>query len=464
MGKSCLTPFTKVVGESITPTTFALLKLVKERKIGPSSQTKNYFKQSESTMTALTLATTSYANQHSLDSNPKVHIEQSTLEYLHMAFLLYEYKHSCTKKEYRALLEEYGWDKGSAEEKRSLKIAENFQAFIGCPEQLAVLPISVLLRLCSQNYKILIDELKDIPIGGLTCELVLELIEQRRALLKSQNKEEKDGNWRATPDGSRYYTFGKIMEDDHQTGVLTEKLITELGLSPQRIVRMAIADLYQKQQAEIAKDEIASFVELIPCEEDLTRDSEDVVNQINWESKQQEFESLWQRDTEESEEYTKSEYLEEPEEKNFDFNDDEIEVVENIPSENLVTNQTPVTDAEILADILRKASDYADVRRGLYQYQFVKEEAWKMLSNSERKSVCQMLPEPIQKLSHAKREGLIVNFYEMESGGVYKIFTTDYPLIEQTVSTYGLDRLLEDLRARSEGTTVINTAEYKKLT
>lgn len=33
---------------------------------------------------------------------------------------------------------------------------------------------------------------------------------------------------------------GKIMEDDHLTGVLTEKLIASLGFSPQRIVRMAI--------------------------------------------------------------------------------------------------------------------------------------------------------------------------------------------------------------------------------
>ncbi|AFZ01552.1 hypothetical protein [Calothrix sp. PCC 6303] len=307
-------------------------------------------------MTVLTIATESYEKQHQINSNPTVHIEQSTLEYLHTAFLLYEYKQTHSKREYRALLSEYGWDKGSAEEKRSLKIAEYFQAFIGCPQHLAVLPISVLLRLCSQNYKVLIEELQDIPIGRLTCRHVLELIDERRLFLKSQNREEKEGNWRATPDGSRYYTFGKIMEDDHQTGVLTEKLI--------------------------------------------------------------------------------------------DIEDEEIEVVGNIPAEALVINQTPITDAEILADILRQASDYTDVRRGLYQYQPVKEEAWKMLSDLERKSVCQMLQEPIKKLSHAKREGLIVNFCEVESGGVYKIFTADCPLIERTISTHSLDRLLEELRVR----------------
>jgi hypothetical protein len=279
--------------------------------------------------------------------------------------------------------------------------------------------------------------------SNLNCKEVLELIEERRVFLKSQNREEKEGNWRATPDGSRYYTFGKIMEDDHQTGVLTEKLIEELGLSPQRIVRMAISDLYEKQQTEIGKDEIDDFVESTPVEEDLTRDSEDLVDETNWESKQREFESLWQKiDAQESEEYISSEYLEEPEEVNSDLEDEEIEVGEN------VTNQTPIKDAEILADILRQASDYADVRKGLYQYQPVKEEAWKMLSDLERKSVCQMLPEPIKKLSHAKREGLIVNFCEVESGGVYKIFTADCPLIERTISTHSLDSLLEELRVR----------------
>jgi hypothetical protein len=400
-------------------------------------------------MTVLTIATESYEKQHQINSNPTVHIEQSTLEYLHTAFLLYEYKQTHNKREYRALLEEYGWDKGNVEEKRSLKIAEYFQAFASRPEHLSVLPVSVLLRLCTQNYKVLIEELQS--FSNLNCQEVLELIEERRVFLKSQKREEKEGNWRSTSDGSRYYTFGKIMEDDHQTGVLTEKLITELGLSPQRIVRMAISDLYEKQQTQITQDEIDDFVESTPVEENLTRDSEETINEINWESKQEEFETLWRRDAEESEEYTcsDSEYLEEPEEENSDLEDEEIEIVENI------TNQTPVTDAAILADILRQASDYADVRKALYQYQPFKEQAWKMLSDLERKSVCQMLPEPIKKLSHAKREGLIVNFCEVESGGVYKIFTADCPLIERTISTHSLDRLLEELRVRQN-------CEYEK--
>ena len=92
-------------------------------------------------MTSLTLATERYTEQSYLDSNPTLHMEQSTLEYLYAAFSLYKYKQTRTRKQYRALLEEYRWDKGSTEERQSLKIAENFQAFVGCPEHLAVLPV-----------------------------------------------------------------------------------------------------------------------------------------------------------------------------------------------------------------------------------------------------------------------------------------------------------------------------------
>ena len=289
-------------------------------------------------MTGLILATERYTEQNYIDSNPTVHIEQSTLEYLYAAFSLYECKQTLNRKQYRALLEEYGWDKGTTEERRSLKIAENFQAFVGCPEHLAVLPVLVLLRLCSKNYQVLIEKLQDIPIGGLTCKLVLELIEERRKFLKSQTKEKKVGNWRATPDGSRYYTFGKIMEDDHQTGVLTDKLIEQLGLSPQRIVRMAIANLYDNLQVEIPTDRISSLTDLINDEKtDDNIDSEDFISQINWESKQQDFESLLQKDTE----YTEQKYTDKPD---IDSEEDVKEVLDNTQLETQITSEPPISE------------------------------------------------------------------------------------------------------------------------
>ncbi|AFY57368.1 hypothetical protein Riv7116_4961 [Rivularia sp. PCC 7116] len=304
-------------------------------------------------MTGLILATERYIEQNYIDSNPTLHMEQSTLEYLYAAFSLYEYKQTRTRKQYRALLEEYRWDKGSTEERRSLKIAENFQAFVGCPEHLAVLPVPILLRLCSKNYNVLIEKLQDIPIGGLTCKLVLELIKERAKFLKSQRKEKKVGNWRATPDGNRYYTFGKIVEDDHQTGVLTEKLIEQFGFSPQRIVRMAIADFYDNQIVEIPTDKISSLTDLITDEkESNTINSEDVESPINWESKQQEFESLLQKDTG----GTESEYTNESE---IDSDKDVNEVPNNtqidIDSQATVQQEVP-QEAETTPTPLELAS------------------------------------------------------------------------------------------------------------
>ena len=289
-------------------------------------------------MTGLILATERYTEQNYIDCNPTVHMEQSTLEYLYAAFSLYECKQTLNRKQYRALLEEYGWDKGTTEERRSLKIAENFQAFVGCPEHLAVLPVPVLLRLCSKNYQVLIEKLQDIPIGGLTCKLVLELIKERGKFIKSQKKEKKVGNWRATPDGNRYYTFGKIMEDDHQTGVLTDKLIEQLGFSPQRIVRMAIANLYDNLQVEIPTDRISSLTDLINDEKtDDNIDSEDFISQINWESKQQDFESLLQKDTE----YTEPKYTDKPD---IDSEEDVKEVLDNTQLETQITSEPPISE------------------------------------------------------------------------------------------------------------------------
>lgn len=285
-----------------------------------------------------TIATERNTEQNYIDSNPTEHIEQSSLEYLYAAFSLYECKQTLNRKQYRALLEEYRWDKGTTEERRSLKIAENFQAFVGCPEHLAVLPVPILLRLCSKNYQVLIEKLQDIPIGGLTCKLVLELIKERGKFLKSQRKEKKVGNWRATPDGNRYYTFGKIMEDDHQTGVLTDKLIEQLGFSPQQIARMAIADFYDNQIVEIPTDKISSLTDLITDEkESNTINSEDVESPINWESKQQEFESLLQKDTE----YTDSEYTDESE---IDSEEDVKEVLDNTQAETQITSEASISE------------------------------------------------------------------------------------------------------------------------
>ena len=136
-----------------------------------------------------TFASATYAQQHQLNPNPTVHIETSTLEYLHTAFLLYEYKTNYSKRDYKIQLEICGWNKGSFEEKRALKIGQYFQDFVNCPQQLAPIPVTVLLKLCSPEYRPVIDLITNYAPGALTCEIVLNLIEERKALIKAQKEE-----------------------------------------------------------------------------------------------------------------------------------------------------------------------------------------------------------------------------------------------------------------------------------
>lgn len=189
-----------------------------------------------------TLTSIPYSQKHQLELNPTAHIETSTLEYLHVVFLLWEYKSVYSQREYRTLLDTYGWDKGTAEERRALKIAENFQEFATCPQHLAPIPVTILLKLCSKKYQPIISQLQDYPIGGLTCEFVLELIEERKALLKAEkqrlqeSEEEKPSVKAELHSCDRYCQFPPQWEEDHQTGVLTQELIDGYGLLPQQIL------------------------------------------------------------------------------------------------------------------------------------------------------------------------------------------------------------------------------------
>ncbi|NJN13421.1 MAG: hypothetical protein HC815_38155 [Richelia sp. RM1_1_1] len=76
------------------------------------------------------LEKSSYQETHNIDADPVKHLETSTVEYLHASFLLWEYKRAYSKREYRELLDGYGWDKGSSEERRALKLAEHFPTIL----------------------------------------------------------------------------------------------------------------------------------------------------------------------------------------------------------------------------------------------------------------------------------------------------------------------------------------------
>ncbi|MEM7555368.1 MAG: hypothetical protein AAF378_14950 [Cyanobacteria bacterium P01_A01_bin.84] len=110
-----------------------------------------------------TIQKSTYSQNQNTHADPVKHLESSTSEYLHMSFLLWEYKQAYSKSEYRKLLDSYKWDKGKAEEKRALKLAENFQDFACRPHVLFQIPVTTLLKLCSDKYRPIIEQLCDLP-------------------------------------------------------------------------------------------------------------------------------------------------------------------------------------------------------------------------------------------------------------------------------------------------------------
>ena len=205
------------------------------------------------------LEKSTYHQVHNIDANPVQHIEKSTAEYLHASFLLWEYKRAYGKGEYRELLNKFGWDKGSTEEKRALKLAENFQDFAYRPHALFQIPVTKLLRLCSEKYQPIIEQLSEVE-EDLTCGYVDDLIKDRQAQLKKERESAlplKSSIWRRNCRGERYAQFPPMYEFDEQTGLLTQKLMDNFGLIPQDILRSAIADLYRKvTEAEEPQKEV----------------------------------------------------------------------------------------------------------------------------------------------------------------------------------------------------------------
>ncbi|BAY87748.1 hypothetical protein NIES267_72720 (plasmid) [Calothrix parasitica NIES-267] len=203
------------------------------------------------------LQKSTYYQTLNIDADPVKHLESSTLEYLHASFLLREYKRAYSKAEYRELLKQYSWDKGVTEQRRALKLAEHFKDFAFCPQALIQIPVTILLRLCSDKYKSIIEELKLFDDEDITCDRVLKLIEDRKAQIKKEKESQlppKPSIWKRNCRGERYPGFPPVYEKDEQTGILTQKLMDEYGLTPQYILRVAIFDFYNKYILESVEE------------------------------------------------------------------------------------------------------------------------------------------------------------------------------------------------------------------
>ena len=210
------------------------------------------------------LQKSTYSEAHDIDADPVKHLESSTAEYLHMSFLLWEYKRAYSKREYRELLQEYGWDKGATEEKRALKLASHFEDFAYRPHALIQIPVTTLLKLCSDKYKSIVDELKQFEDEDITCDRVLKLIKEKQAELKKEKElelPEKPSIWKRNCRGERYVGLPPLYEKDHQTGILIQKLMDDYGFLPQWIIREAVADLYEKIAEGQHEGSVAMYVD-----------------------------------------------------------------------------------------------------------------------------------------------------------------------------------------------------------
>ncbi|MEO0844166.1 MAG: hypothetical protein AAF063_35630, partial [Cyanobacteria bacterium J06643_5] len=212
------------------------------------------------------LEKSTYSQTNNIDANPVKHIESSTKEYLHASFLLWEYKNSYNKKEYRELLQEFAWDKGATEQRRALKLAEHYQDFVHRPHALFQIPVTTLLKLCSDKYKPIIKQL-EVTSQEITFDYVSQLIKDRAAQLKKEKESQVPSLpsiWKRNSRQERYAQYPPLYEKDEQTGILTQKLIDEYGLTPQYIFRESIFNFYNKYTSE-------------PVEETIVHDVDDVV-------------------------------------------------------------------------------------------------------------------------------------------------------------------------------------------
>jgi len=159
----------------------------------------------------------------------------STASILQHAFWLQERKKALSKKDYRHLLEEHGWQ---GEEKRYLKVAIAFEQFTA--EELCLIEPRTIFQLAENRnkYQPVIEAMRNLET--INQSAVRELIQQQRKT-RLPKPEEKPTIWRQTGSGPRYVQIPPLHEQDEQTGLTLQQMIESEGLTAQTILREAIA-------------------------------------------------------------------------------------------------------------------------------------------------------------------------------------------------------------------------------
>ncbi|MEO1375096.1 MAG: hypothetical protein AAFW70_12405, partial [Cyanobacteria bacterium J06635_10] len=194
---------------------------------------------------------------------------KATLNILRNAFYLAKQKLELSRKAYKQLIFDWGWEK---EDKKYLKVAQTFEKF--APLSLAQIEPATIFLLANQNQKYapVIEQLLD--ISYITQEKVRELIKQQRKPKPFQS--EKPSIWRRTRDGRRYCQVPPI--HDQATGVALQRMMDSEGKSAQQIIAESLALRQAMKEGRLVEVSQTQEIENIKVETQEPTESDESLN------------------------------------------------------------------------------------------------------------------------------------------------------------------------------------------
>ncbi|MEH2024145.1 hypothetical protein [Nostoc sp.] len=86
---------------------------------------------------------------------------------------------------------------------------------------------------------------------------------------------------------------------------------------------------------------------------------------------------------------------------------------EQTSTSNATERQPVGEEVLMLAEKLKSATSYYQIRIAIYRHLAVKNEAWKQLSPEEQLRISRLLPQEILSLKTARESGLMIDYYEL---------------------------------------------------
>ncbi|WP_144416015.1 hypothetical protein [Calothrix sp. 336/3] len=306
-------------------------------------------------------------------------LNQATSTILEHAFELATCKQRLSRKEYKQLLQEQGWQ---GEEKTYLKVATTFDKF--SLQDLTNIEPDTIFRLAKNNkkYQDVIEKLSELP--QITQEDVRELIKQQRRELQ-QPKPEKLSIWRRTKNGGRYCQIPPIHEEDERTGVTLQRMIDEEGLLPQQIVAEAISLRQAFKEGRLIMVTDASSTQSDNADSGDADSPNAYSDDINTET------------------YTDITELNHPQLPNTDEKEAIACIVEH---QQHVIDEKETVNIDVVISLLRQADNWEEVVRSTENCSNeVKIATWEMLNPQDKERIYQLKQQQEQRLKNMPQVG-----------------------------------------------------------